>query len=292
MQSVALLGLGTMGRGMASNLTKAGFPLSVYNRRSEVARQWAHENRLDEKIRLENNPADAVSSADVVISMLADDDAAKSVWLGAKGAMSAVRPETILVESSTVSPAWIAELNSAGAAKQCRVLDAPVTGSKVQAANGELLFLVGGDADTLDLVRPVLQAMSRAIVHVGPSGSGACMKLVNNFLSGVQAASLAEALSMAMRLGISEDVTYDVLTNGAPGSPLVKTLTQRIRGKNYDTQFALQLMAKDLSYAIKLSEETGLPLHTARGALKVFERGLSSGLGEKDMSAVFEAIKP
>jgi 3-hydroxyisobutyrate dehydrogenase len=132
--------------------------------------------------------------------------------------------------------------------------------------------------------------MSRAILAVGPSGAGARMKLVNNFLSGVQAAALAEALAMSKRVGLADEIAYDVLTNGAPGSPLVKTLSQRIREKNYETQFAMKLMAKDLSYAIKVSNEVNLPLHTAQGALEVFEKGLSAGLGEKDMFAVFEAI--
>jgi 3-hydroxyisobutyrate dehydrogenase len=140
MQSVALLGLGTMGRGMASNLAKAGFPLSVYNRRSDVASRWMHENGLEQKVRIANHAAVAVQSADVVISMLADDDAARSVWLGVEGALSSARPGAILIKSSTVSPAWIEQLNAAAIAKQCHVLDAPVTGSKVQAANGDCFF--------------------------------------------------------------------------------------------------------------------------------------------------------
>src|SRR5262249_55974010 len=107
MQSVALLGLGTMGRGMARNLVKGGFPVSVYNRREEIARQWAKENGLEQKARIATSPAEAVRDADVVISMLADDNAARSVWLGDKGVLSAVKPGTILIESSTVSPAWI-----------------------------------------------------------------------------------------------------------------------------------------------------------------------------------------
>src|SRR5262249_50867917 len=156
-----LLGLGTMGRGMASNLVKAGFSLSVYNRRGEVARQWAQENGLEQKIQIANDPAGAARGAEGCIKILADDNAAPSVWLGVDGALSAVRPGTILIESSTVSPAWIAELNAAAKAKQCQVLDAPVTGSKMQAANKELLFLVGGDSSALDAVQPILQAMSR-----------------------------------------------------------------------------------------------------------------------------------
>jgi 3-hydroxyisobutyrate dehydrogenase len=292
MQSVALLGLGIMGRGMASNLVKAGFPLSVYNRSGETARQWAQENGLEKKVRIAADPAAAVQNADVIISMLADDSAAKSVWLGPAGALSEVKPGTILVESSTVTPGWITELSKAAAAKQCQLLDAPVTGSRMQAAHKELLFLVGGDAATLNAARPVLEAMSRAILAVGPSGSGACMKLVNNFLSGVQTAALAEALAMAKRLGLADEVIDNVLTNGAPGSPLVKALIQRIRGKNYETQFAMQLMAKDLNYAIKTSEEVGLPLHTAQGALGVFKQGIAAGLADRDMSAVLEALSP
>src|ERR1039458_1433459 len=199
-QSVGLLGLGTMGAGMAANLLKAGFPLAVYNRSRAKAEAFAAQGA-----RLAETPADAARGANVVLSMLADDAASRAVWLGtdgASGALAAAANGAVLVESSTVTPAWIAELAEAARARGLTLLDAPVTGSRAQAAAGQLSFLVGGPREALEAVRPVLETMSKEIVPLGPVGSGAKLKLINNFLCGVQIASLAEGMVWLERSGL------------------------------------------------------------------------------------------
>src|SRR4029077_7948135 len=142
------------------------------------------------------SPREAASRADIIISIVGDDLASRAVWLGENGALAGAARNSVLVESSTLTVAWVKELAVAAAQRGCELLDAPVTGTKPHAASGELLFLVGGSASALATARPVLSVLSRDIVHLGPTGGGALLKLINNFMAGVQAASFAEAVSL------------------------------------------------------------------------------------------------
>jgi 3-hydroxyisobutyrate dehydrogenase len=285
-QSVALLGLGTMGAGMAANLLKAGFPLAVYNRSREKAEAFAAQGA-----RVAETPADAARGAGVILSMLADDGASRAVWLGKDGAVAAAEKGAVLIDCSTVTPAWIAELATAAKVRGLEMLDAPVTGSKMQAAGGQLTFLVGGSAEALETVRPVLEAMSKEVVHLGPVGSGAKMKLLNNFLCGVQIASLAEGIAWLERSGLDAEKAIDLLKRGAPGSPLLANLSARMMSRDYSVNFYLKLIAKDMRYAEKAAAETGVELTTAANARSLFELAAAAGYGEKDMSAVVELLR-
>ena len=285
-QSVALLGLGTMGAGMAANLLKAGFPLAVWNRSQAKAEAFGAQGA-----RVAESPADAARGASVVVSMLADDAASRAVWLGSDGALAAAEKGAVLVESSTVSPAWIAELVEAAAARGASLLDAPVTGSRAQAAAGQLSFLVGGPAEALAMARAVLEAMSKQIVHLGPVGSGAKLKLVNNFLCGVQIASLAEGMVWLERSGLDLDQALTFLKSGAAGSPLLGAISARMAGRDYAVNFYLKLMSKDLKYAGEAAAEDGVDLTTAANARALFEQAVALGYAEKDMSAVVEPLR-
>jgi 3-hydroxyisobutyrate dehydrogenase len=281
---VALLGLGTMGGGMARRLLGAGFPLAVYNRTSDKAAALAAESA-----KVAATPREAAEQAEIIVSMLADDVASRGVWLGEQGALAGAARGAVLIECSTLTPGWVAELSQTSAKQGCELLDAPVTGTKPHAASGELLFLVGGSAAALAKARPVLSVMSRGLVHVGPSGSGALLKLINNFLCGVQAASLGEALAMIEKGGLNKDKALEVLTNGAPGSPLIKTLLSRIVADNYTPNFRLSLMAKDLAYSAKEGERYGLSLATVSAALNAFRQAEADGCGEKDFAAIVKS---
>jgi 3-hydroxyisobutyrate dehydrogenase len=285
-QRVALIGLGIMGSGMAGRLLSAGFPLVIYNRNRDKASPFRGAGAV-----LATSPREAASRAEIVISMVADDVASRAVWLGESGALAGVAPGTVLVESSTLSVAWVRELAEAVSQKRCELLDAPVTGSKQQAANGDLLFLVGGSEAALATARPVLASLSRDAIYLGPTGSGALMKLINNFLCGVQAASLAEAAALAGRAGLDREKAFGILANGAPGSPLVKTLVARVAAGDFTPNFVLRLMAKDLSYAIEEGTRNHVNLQAAAPALAEFQRAIAAGYGESDFSAVLEAIR-
>jgi 3-hydroxyisobutyrate dehydrogenase len=284
---VAILGLGLMGSGMAGRLLTAGFPLAVYNRNPDRTAPFAKAGAY-----VARSPRDAAARADVIISMLADDVASRAVWLdNATGALAGAAPGTWLIESSTASVGWIKELAAAAKKRECELLDAPVTGSKPQAASGELLFLVGGSAEALAAVRPVLAVMSREVLHLGPIGSGATLKLINNFLCGVQAASLAEAMSLLAASGLDREKSVAVLTAGAPGSPLVKILTARAAANDFTPNFVLRLMAKDLTYAREEGERHGVAMNSATPAIADFEKAIAAGYGEKDFSAVIPALQ-
>jgi 3-hydroxyisobutyrate dehydrogenase len=286
MKKIALLGLGTMGAGMGKRLLDAGFSLAVYNRTVAKAETLRKAGAI-----VAASPAEAARGAEVVISMLADDQASRMVWMGGEGALASVPAGAVLVECGTVTPDWVQELGHAGQEKGCVLLDAPVTGSRVQAAAGELTFLVGGPAAQLETTRPVLEAMGKKIVHVGPSGSGSRLKLINNFLCAVQLASLAEAVGWMERAGLDMDLSLDVLCTGAPGSPLLKTMSQRMMKRDYQVNFLLRLLGKDVGYAQKDAQTTGIPLHTADSTLELLERAKELGYGEQDMSSVVEQFR-
>ena len=281
---VAFLGLGIMGGGMARRLVAAGFSLTVFNRNRAKAEALTGA-------RVAATAREAATNAEIVISMVADDVASRAIWLGPDGAIAGAKRGTIFVECSTLTVAWVNELAAAAAASGCEFVDAPVTGSKSAAAGGELNFIAGGSAAALEKIRPVLKPMSKSVTHLGPTGSGALIKLINNFVCGVQVASLAEALALIERSGLDRAKALSVLLDGAPGSPLVKTIAARMTASDYTPNFLLRLMAKDLAYALKEGEARSLSPATAAAALEVFQRAIDAGHGEKDMSAVVETLR-
>ena len=270
-----------MGSGMAQRLLSANFPLTVYNRNRAKCIPFAANGAF-----VAESPREAASHAQIILSMVADDVASRQVWLGAEGALAGVSPSSVLIESSTLSLGWIKELETAAAELGCEFLDAPVTGTKPHAASGELLFLVGGSRDALDAARPVFSVLGRDAIHLGPSGSGALMKLVNNFVCGVQAASFAEALSLIDAGGLDRDKAVSILTGGAPGSGIVKRVADRVAANDFTPNFGLRWMAKDLAYAIGTASARGIPLRTAAAALSIFRDAIAEGHGDEDFSAV------
>ena len=283
---VAALGLGIMGAGMARQLVRQGFDVTVWNRDVAKAAPLAASGA-----RVATTPADAASHADVVFAMLATDDASRSVWLGEQGALAAMRDDAVAIESSTLTVDWIRELTTAARARGIGFLDAPVTGSKAQAETGTLSFLVGGPAELLERVRPVLAAMGGNIAHLGPSGCGAMMKLINNFLCGVQVASLAEALAMAERSGLDLRQAAAVLGAGSPGSPLVRAIGQRMVDRAYEPNFFVPLMAKDLAYARQAFAGAGIELRSADVARERFIAAERAGFGDQDIASIVELLR-
>jgi 3-hydroxyisobutyrate dehydrogenase len=285
-QRVGLIGLGTMGGGMASVLLKAGFPVSVFNRNRERAKPFEAQGA-----RVAESPKHAAEDADVVIAIVADDQASREVWTSSEGVLAGAKSGAVLIECSTISPAWARELATLAARQGCGFLDAPVTGSNAQAASGTLRFLVGGDADSIRQAEPVLRVLSTEIIPFGPAGSGAVMKLINNMLCGVQVASLAEAIALIGKSGLDVEKALLVLTGGAPGSPLVAAISARMKNRDYNPHFSVRLMNKDLTYALQEGNGFGVSLSTAEGALEVFRRANQAGLGEKDIASVVEPLR-
>lgn len=281
---VAILGLGIMGSGMARRLLSANFAVTVYNRSREKCAPFVSEGAFAAA-----TPREAASRSEVILSMVSNDDASRDTWLGNDGALAGATSGSLLIESSTLTGSWIRELASKASERHCQFLDAPVTGTKPHAASGELVFLVGGSADAVAAAQPVFSVLGRETHHLGPIGSGALMKLVNNFVCGVQAASLAEALSLIDVGGLDRLKALSILTGGAPGSGIVKRVADRVISRDFTPTFALRWMTKDLSYAIGEASSRNVTLQTAAAALSRFQQAIRDGHGDEDFSAVSKA---
>jgi 3-hydroxyisobutyrate dehydrogenase len=282
---VAFFGLGIMGAGMARQLLTKGFPLVVFNRNQDKTKPFAAEGA-----KVAGSPKEAAAQADVIVSMVADDPASRSLWLGENGALAAAKRGTVCIECSTLTVNWVRELAAAASARGCEFLDCPVTGSKPQAASGELNFLVGGTEATLEKARPVLAAMSKNIIPLGPTGSGALVKLINNFLCAVQTASLAEGLAIIERSGLDRTKALNMLTNGAAGSPMLKNMAGKMTSPDEPPNFSMKLLAKDLSYAIEEARKVSVDPVVVTAALSEFKKGIAAGHGEEDISAVAKPL--
>jgi 3-hydroxyisobutyrate dehydrogenase len=278
---IAFLGLGIMGTGMTRRLLGAGFSVAVYNRNPAKSAAVVADGAREAA-----SPRAAAAGADIIFSMVADDVASRSMWLGEEGALAGAGKNAVIVECSTLTVAWVTELAQTVAATGREFLDAPVTGSKNAAAAGELNFLVGGSDAGLEKIRPAFRAMGRTVTHLGPAGSGAFVKLVNNFVAGVHVAAIAEAYAMIQRSNLDPAKALAILADGSVGSPVTKMVAGRMAAADFAPHFPLKLMAKDLGYAIGEASARGQTLATATTARECFRAAIALGHGDKDMAAV------
>jgi 3-hydroxyisobutyrate dehydrogenase-like beta-hydroxyacid dehydrogenase len=285
MSTVAFIGLGAMGSRMAMNLHAAGHLLRVFNRSREKTRQFA-----DKGIQVCDSPAAAVQGAEFVCSIVADDGATREVMLGAdgkSGIVGAAAAGTIILDSSTNTPAMSREVAKAAAAKGIVYLDAPVSGSIVQAQGRELVILVGGDKAAFDKAQPVLGAMGRMVRRIGDTGAGATLKLINNMLSASLTAALAEGALAAEAANLDRDAVLEILGEGATGSRLLKTKLPKMFKRDFSTQFQLELMDKDLRYFLALAQELDQPAPIASLVRSQYQAARRARLGGLDHCAVF-----
>jgi 3-hydroxyisobutyrate dehydrogenase/2-hydroxy-3-oxopropionate reductase len=275
MTTVAVVGIGRMGSAMARCLARAGLPLVVHNRTRDRAEALAAELGA----RVASTPAEAASGADVVLTMLADDAAVRSVYDGADGLLAGAGRGTVLADLSTVTPDTLRAFESAARSAGVGLLDAPVSGSVTTAESGQLTLMVGGATEDLARARPALEALAKAIVHVGPLGSGAAMKLaVNTVIFGLNEA-LAEGLVLAEAAGIDRSVAYGVIAESAVGAPYVGYKRAAfLEPDSTPTAFALELAEKDLRLIETLAASLGVPMPQARTNLEVV-RAASGALG-------------
>jgi 3-hydroxyisobutyrate dehydrogenase/2-hydroxy-3-oxopropionate reductase len=275
MTTVAVVGIGRMGSAMARCLARAGLPLVVHNRTRDRAEALAAELGA----RVASTPAEAASGADVVLTMLADDAAVRSVYDGADGLLAGAGRGTVLADLSTLTPDTLRAFESAARSAGVGLLDAPVSGSVTTAESGQLTLMVGGATEDLARARPALEPLAKAIVHVGPLGSGAAMKLaVNTVIFGLNEA-LAEGLVLAEAAGIDRSVAYGVIAESAVGAPYVGYKRAAfLEPDSTPTAFALELAEKDLRLIETLAASLGVPMPQARTNLKVV-RAASDALG-------------
>lgn len=284
---VGFAGIGRMGRPMAANVAKAGFPLTVWNRTRSKAEELAAEVGAS----VADTPA-GLGGCDVVITMMADGPATESVYEGPDGVFAALAPGKVCVDMATLAPAHMRSLAERAAGKGAAFLDCPVSGSIALATAGTLTLMVGGDAATVERVRPVLAAMGAKIYHMGPVGTGATIKLTVNSIIFSLGEAVAEGLVLAERAGIGRSTAYEVFANSAISAPFVQYRREAYeRPGEIPVALRMVLAVKDLDLAINLADEVGAPLAQARLNRAIYDEAVMAGFGDWDMSGVAEHFR-
>lgn len=278
-----MVGLGRMGSAMARVVSGAGFETTVWNRnpeRSEIIAQ-------DTGVRVAGSAADAAAGADVVITSLADGPAVRHVYLGPGGIVEGISSHAVALEASTIDIDTVTDVGRAVDGVAAGFLDSPVSGSVATVEAGALTFMVGGDPDLLDRVRPVLDVLGSKVLHVGQRGAGAATKLaVNGLVHGLNVA-LSEALVLAEKAGVDRKLAYEAFAGGAGGAPFVQY--KRAAYENPEdaaVAFSLDLVSKDLQLITDLARRVGAPALQASAGLDIVRNAIENGFGDRDMSAL------
>jgi 3-hydroxyisobutyrate dehydrogenase len=269
MAKVAFIGLGRMGHGMAGRYLDNGFALAVWNRSRSKA-----EDLIARGARWANSPADAADGADAVVTMVADDEASRAVWLGADGAARTARPGALAIECSTVSYGHALQLSKELRGPGLIYIDSPVTGLPDAAAAGKLTLLVGAEPADLEKARPYLVPLSTMIRHFGGVGSGTVYKLINNLMGAIQIAGIAEGLAIAEQAGLDIKLVLEAIETGVAASPQVIRHSKRMAARNFSgATFTAALRHKDAAYAVALAESllAEAPL-MGRAAVQAYDR--------------------
>ena len=286
--SVAVIGAGRMGAAMAGRLRRAGADVVIFNRTRATAESVAGATGAV----VADTPAQAAAAAPVVLVSLADDQALLDAYGGASGIAAGVSQGTVVADTSTVDPQTIRQLAPLLAAGRAGLVDAPVSGSVPSVERGELTVLAGGTAADLEQARPVLQLLARQIFHVGPSGSGAAMKLaVNTVVHGLNEA-LSEALVLAEKAGIDRSTAYDVIAASAAGAPFVQYKRAAFEHpQQAPVAFSLDLVAKDLNLILGFARRLSVQLPQAETNRQTVVTAIGAGMGERDMSALADLFR-
>lgn len=279
--NVAFIGLGAMGRHMARNILQAGHQLVVWNRTADRA-----EPLLLEGASSAPTPGEASRNADVVCFSLSTPEVVRSVIVDDDGALGGARAGTVFVDFSTIDPSTSRQLATACQAQGIGFLDAPVSGGPEGAEAGSLTVMVGGEDAAFETARPVFDAVGGKVLHVGPSGAGLGIKLINQMLVGVNLSAVLEAFVMAKRADIDLEVMFEVLKSSAGSSVmLTRNMPDFLMKQQYEPGFALRLLVKDLDLVTQMGKELQTSLFTPAVALQLFRNAMAAGYGDKDMSS-------
>lgn len=281
MKSIGFIGLGTMGGPMAANLLKKGFTVTAYNRTREKTGALARHGA-----KIAATPADAVRSADIVITMVSDDDALKEVYYGEAGILTALRPGLACFDCSTVSPELSLKIHEDLSERNVDFFDAPVTGSKPAAIEGKLVFMIGGNGERLERYRDILLAMGSDYQHMGPAGSGARTKLAINTIAAVNMAAFAEGVAAAAKCGVDVEAFIRLVQAGGSASKMAELKRDKLLDQDYSVQFEMNLMAKDLRLAVSQAVALGIPSPLLHAAETLYRLGVDRGFGHLDLSAI------
>ena len=285
-ERVGFIGLGIMGRGMARNLLQAGFPLCVWNRTA---------SRADELVAAGAtrgaSPADVAAQSDIVISCVSDTPDVEQVLLGDDGVIAGVKPGALVIDMSTISPQATQTIAARLAEKQAAMLDAPVSGGSEGAAKGTLSIMIGGDAKDVERAMPVFQAMGKTITHVGGTGSGQTVKLVNQILVVGNTLAMAEALLFAQAGGVDLQKAFDAVSQGAGGSWMFTNRAPQIMRRDWRPGFTVDLQEKDLRLVLAAADEFGAPLLGTSLIFNMYRTLQARGLGSEGNHALIKALE-
>jgi 3-hydroxyisobutyrate dehydrogenase-like beta-hydroxyacid dehydrogenase len=282
---IGFIGLGIMGSRMAANLERQGNSLVVFNRTRAKA-----ESLLGPCGKFADSPAKLAEQVDVLFTMLAHPDAVEQTALGADGFLNHLRPNTVWVDSSSVNPSFSRRMAAESERREVHFVDAPVTGSAPAAAEAQLTFWVGGDPADLERIRPLLLCMGNKIVHTGQHGTGTSMKMVVNLLLGTAMAAFAEAMALGEGLGLSSKMLFDSLLGAPAVAPFLAAKRDKIDNHNYEAEFPLRWMQKDMHLASVSAFEAGVAMPLANLTKEVYRLAMHDGHGTEDFSAIYEFL--
>ena len=275
-----------MGNGMASNLLKAGYKLTVWNRSVEKREPFARKGA-----RVAGTPADAVRDVDLVMYSLSNDQAVEEVVFGAKGILSGINAGQIAIDMSTVLPATSLREQKAYAKRGVDFLDAPVFGSKQESADAKLWIMAAGKRDIFEKVKPILEHLGQTVHYFGKNGNAAAMKLVGNLIVALEMEALAEGLVLAQKAGLDLNTVMEVVKVADFRSPLLVSNGQNILKRDFSTSFALKLMLKDAGLIEKFAESLESPIPALRVVGKNLESAVALGFGKENASALIKALE-
>jgi 3-hydroxyisobutyrate dehydrogenase len=285
-ESIGFIGLGIMGRGMARNLLGAGFDLRVWNRT---------ESRMEELAAVgastAASPAELASHCDIIITCVSDTPDVAEVILGEDGVIHGLRPGSLVIDMSTISPYATREIAAAIMAKGAYMLDAPISGGSEGAANGTLSIMVGGDAEQVERAMPAFQAMGRSITHVGGPGAGQTVKLVNQILVVVTMLGISEALLFAQAGGLDLKKTLDAVSQGAAGSWMLSNRAPQVLERDWRPGFTIDLQQKDLRLALEAADQMGTPAIATSLVFNLYRSLQAQGLGSEGNHALVKALE-
>ncbi|MBI2763349.1 MAG: NAD(P)-dependent oxidoreductase [Chloroflexi bacterium] len=283
---VGFVGLGTMGGAMATNVARAGFRVSAWNRTTGRSAELSELG-----VGLVESPAAVAAASDVVITIVSDTPAVESVLFGDQGVARGAATGSLVVDMSTISPSATREFAARLADQGVAMLDAPVSGGSEGARKGTLTIFVGGDAADLERARPVLEAMGTTITLLGPIGSGQAVKAVNQVILAGTYLGVAEGIVLAIKAGLDVEQVVGALSGGAAQSWVLANRSGRMRENDYPLGFKVALHRKDLEIALQLGRETGTSLPITALCEQIEAGLIGKGHADDDMSAVARAIR-
>lgn len=282
---IGFIGLGIMGSAMASNLLKSDHQLYVYNRTKDKA-----DTLIEKGAIWKDTQAELAKDIDVLFTMLEDPNAVENLAIRTDGFVNEMKEGSIWIDSSTVNPSFTKKMAGIALKNNIRFLDAPVSGSKVPAEKGELLFLVGGKAADMEEINPLFDLMGQKAVHMGDHGKGSAMKIMINQLLGQSMLAFSESVSLGMAMGLDKKMAMDVLLNTPVTAPILNVFRYRLDEENYEPNFPLKHLQKDLHLFTETAFELNQAVPLTNAAKEVYSQAKQKGQGDLDFSSIFKFI--